>query len=55
MNCTNSNNIYSFHVGGCNFLFADGSVHFISQNITWKPLTALMTPNQGEIADPSWF
>jgi prepilin-type N-terminal cleavage/methylation domain-containing protein/prepilin-type processing-associated H-X9-DG protein len=51
MNCTNTDNFYSFHTGGCNFLFADGSVHFIGQSITWGPLAALLTRNMGEVVN----
>jgi prepilin-type N-terminal cleavage/methylation domain-containing protein/prepilin-type processing-associated H-X9-DG protein len=54
MNCTNVFNIYSFHTAGCNFLFADGSVHFITQNITWPTLAALMTPASGEVVSNNY-
>jgi prepilin-type N-terminal cleavage/methylation domain-containing protein/prepilin-type processing-associated H-X9-DG protein len=53
MNCTNSNNVYSFHNGGCNFLFADGSVHYISQTLTWVPFAAMLTANYGDIFNTS--
>jgi prepilin-type N-terminal cleavage/methylation domain-containing protein/prepilin-type processing-associated H-X9-DG protein len=53
MNCSNSYNVYSFHNGGCNFLFADGSVHFISETITWMQLAPLMTANAGEVVNSS--
>jgi prepilin-type N-terminal cleavage/methylation domain-containing protein/prepilin-type processing-associated H-X9-DG protein len=35
----------SFHPGGCNFALADGSTHFLSQNIDQKILAALTTRN----------
>ena len=33
----------SFHVGGCSFLMADGSVHFLSENISRQVLNNLAT------------
>jgi prepilin-type N-terminal cleavage/methylation domain-containing protein/prepilin-type processing-associated H-X9-DG protein len=33
----------SYHPGGCHFLFADGSVSFLSQNIDQKMLSSLTT------------
>jgi prepilin-type N-terminal cleavage/methylation domain-containing protein/prepilin-type processing-associated H-X9-DG protein len=41
--------IYSFHTGGANFLFGDGSVHFIAQSIDIRILARLVTRNGGEI------
>jgi prepilin-type processing-associated H-X9-DG protein len=44
---------WSFHSGGCNFLFADASVHFLpyaANNI----LPALATRNGGESFTPDW-
>lgn len=49
LNCNNVFNIYSGHRGGCNFLFADGSVHFISEKVPWLVLGRLMTRNNGEV------
>lgn len=48
MNCTNQQAVYSFHMGGCNFLFGDGSVRFIQQNIDVGLLAALGTRDGGE-------
>lgn len=38
----------SYHVGGCHFAMADGSVRFVSQNISFATLTSLATRNGGE-------
>jgi prepilin-type N-terminal cleavage/methylation domain-containing protein/prepilin-type processing-associated H-X9-DG protein len=50
MNCTNVNNFYSFHSGGCNFAFGDGSVRFLSTSMSWSTLGPLMTRNGNEPA-----
>jgi prepilin-type N-terminal cleavage/methylation domain-containing protein/prepilin-type processing-associated H-X9-DG protein len=42
-------NAASLHTGGCNFTFADGSVHFISQTIDKPTLFALATMAGGEV------
>jgi len=52
MNCTNRDRIFSYHSTGCNFLFADGSVHFITQNIGWVTLGSLITCQSGEVINP---
>ena len=41
---------YSFHPSGANFLFGDGSVHFLSSNINPTTYQALSTINGGEVA-----
>lgn len=33
MNCTNVEEIYSFHTSGANFCYGDGSVHFIQEDL----------------------
>jgi prepilin-type processing-associated H-X9-DG protein len=50
-NCTNDGEIYSFHPAGANCVFVDGSVHFITADISNFPLGALTTMNAGEIAE----
>jgi prepilin-type N-terminal cleavage/methylation domain-containing protein/prepilin-type processing-associated H-X9-DG protein len=42
----------SWHQGGANFVFGDGSVHFLSNSLPVATLYALATSNGGEIARP---
>jgi prepilin-type processing-associated H-X9-DG protein len=55
MNCSNRAAIYSFHPTGCNFLFADGSVHFINKSLDIWVFYALLTRRGGEILSPDDF
>jgi prepilin-type N-terminal cleavage/methylation domain-containing protein/prepilin-type processing-associated H-X9-DG protein len=50
MNCNNRDEVYSFHTGGCNFVYADGSVHYIPQIIDPDAFISLFTRNGGEPA-----
>jgi prepilin-type N-terminal cleavage/methylation domain-containing protein/prepilin-type processing-associated H-X9-DG protein len=43
MNCSNNSEVYSFHPGGANVVFADGSVHFLNSNMDLCVLAALIT------------
>jgi prepilin-type processing-associated H-X9-DG protein len=47
--------IYAFHTGGANFLFSDGSVHFINQSIDIRTLAYLVTMSAGEVIDNTTF
>ncbi len=49
INCTSNNEIYSFHPGGANALFADGSVHFLKDSLSVQIVAALITRAGGEI------
>jgi prepilin-type processing-associated H-X9-DG protein len=49
MNCTNDSEMYSFHTGGAQALLADGSVRFLSENISGRTLVGLVTLQGGEI------
>ena len=40
---------YSFHTGGLNTLFGDGSVHFVSENINTQVFASLITRALKEI------
>jgi prepilin-type N-terminal cleavage/methylation domain-containing protein/prepilin-type processing-associated H-X9-DG protein len=50
INCTNNQEVYSFHPGGANAVFADGSVRFLRADIDIRILAALVTRAGGEIA-----
>ena len=43
INCTNDNEIYSFHVGGCNFTMGDGSVRLVQESIDPEVFVSLFT------------
>ena len=49
INCENANELYSFHPTGCNFVYADGSVHFHIHNIEPETFISLFTYNGGEV------
>lgn len=49
VNCSNNNEAFSFHSGGICSVFADGSVHFINQNISILNFASLITMDGGEI------
>lgn len=48
-NCNNNNEAYSFHSGGNNTLFADGSVRFLRSTLTVAQFTAMVTMSYGEV------
>jgi prepilin-type N-terminal cleavage/methylation domain-containing protein/prepilin-type processing-associated H-X9-DG protein len=49
INCTNNQQPYSFHPGGANFLFADGSVHFLRAGLDIRVVAGLATRAGGEV------
>jgi prepilin-type N-terminal cleavage/methylation domain-containing protein/prepilin-type processing-associated H-X9-DG protein len=49
LNCSNDQEIYSFHPGGANTVFADGSVHFLKTGIDIRLLARLVTRAGGEV------
>jgi prepilin-type processing-associated H-X9-DG protein len=49
MNCTNAYEVYSFHPGGANAVFVDGSVHFVKATIEIRALARLITRAGGEV------
>jgi prepilin-type N-terminal cleavage/methylation domain-containing protein len=48
MNCTNQNEIYSFHRGGSNFLYGDAAVQFHSETIHPDVFISLFTAHAGD-------
>lgn len=49
INAINVSEAYSFHTGGAHFAFADGSVHFLSENIDTLMFVYLCTRAGGEV------
>jgi prepilin-type N-terminal cleavage/methylation domain-containing protein/prepilin-type processing-associated H-X9-DG protein len=52
INCTNDREVYSFHPGGTNAVFADGHVRSLSASMGLPTLAALVTRAGGEVASP---
>jgi prepilin-type N-terminal cleavage/methylation domain-containing protein/prepilin-type processing-associated H-X9-DG protein len=48
INCTNNNESFSFHPGGIHAVFADGSVHFLSESTPIEVYALLITRQGGE-------
>jgi prepilin-type N-terminal cleavage/methylation domain-containing protein/prepilin-type processing-associated H-X9-DG protein len=49
INCTNNREVYSFHPGGANAVYADGSVHFLQKSMSIQILADLVTRAGGEV------
>lgn len=43
VNCTNNNEVYAFHPGGANIVFADGHTEFVSEEISIQVYSAMVT------------
>jgi prepilin-type N-terminal cleavage/methylation domain-containing protein/prepilin-type processing-associated H-X9-DG protein len=52
INVNNSQGIYSFHRGGANAVFCDGSVHFLTEGLTPQVLGAIITARSGGVDTP---
>jgi prepilin-type N-terminal cleavage/methylation domain-containing protein/prepilin-type processing-associated H-X9-DG protein len=55
LNRTNDHEVYSFHTGGANTVFADGSVHFLPAGMSIRVLAALVTRAGGEVVSAADF
>lgn len=55
INCSNQPGagVYSFHSGGANMLFADGSIHFMREGMDQFVFYALLTKSGGEVLSSS--
>jgi prepilin-type N-terminal cleavage/methylation domain-containing protein len=49
VNCTNANEVYSFHPAGAQLLFGDGSVRMVCSDVEIRLLAALITIAAGEV------
>ncbi|MCG8650729.1 MAG: DUF1559 domain-containing protein [Pirellulales bacterium] len=49
VNCSNDNEVYSFHAGGAHALMADGSVRFVTESLPIEQLVALVSRNGHEV------
>ena len=47
--CSNDSEIFSFHSGGSNVLFGDGSVRFVRNGLTMNQMQALLSRAGGEV------
>jgi prepilin-type N-terminal cleavage/methylation domain-containing protein/prepilin-type processing-associated H-X9-DG protein len=54
INYTSNNEIYAWHTAGANTLFADGSVHFLTESTPAPLIIALVTRNGGEVFSPEF-
>jgi len=48
-NCSNGNEVYAFHTGGANHVFADGSVHFIRDTMSIRLFVKFVTRSGEDI------
>lgn len=48
VNCTNRNEPFALHPAGANFLFGDGSVRLVSQQVSIYVVSAMITASGGE-------
>jgi prepilin-type processing-associated H-X9-DG protein len=55
INCTNDREVYSFHTGGANAVFADGSVHFLTAGMDIRTFARLVTRAGGEVVSGGDF
>ena len=52
MNCNNYQGVYSFHPGGVNQLYGDGSVSFLNETVDIDTFLSLFTRAAGDNPGP---
>ena len=55
VNCTNNNEIYSFHPTVSNVLFCDGTVRSMRANVPLQMVSDLITRADGETINSDYF
>jgi prepilin-type N-terminal cleavage/methylation domain-containing protein/prepilin-type processing-associated H-X9-DG protein len=55
LNCTNDGEVYAFHSGGANTVFADGSVHFLNVGMDIRIMARLITRAGNEVVPADGF
>ena len=55
INCRNDREVYSFHPGGANIVFADGSVHFLNADLSIRVFARMVTRAGGEVISDGDF
>jgi prepilin-type processing-associated H-X9-DG protein len=55
LNCTNDAEVYAFHTGGANAVFADGHVRFLKVGMDVRILARLVTRAGGEVVSDGDF
>jgi prepilin-type processing-associated H-X9-DG protein len=55
LNCTNDEEVYAFHTGGANAVFADGHVQFLKAGMDLRTLARLITRAGGEVVPDADF
>jgi prepilin-type N-terminal cleavage/methylation domain-containing protein/prepilin-type processing-associated H-X9-DG protein len=55
LNCTNDGEVYAFHTGGANAVFADGAVHFLHVGMDLRIMARLITRAGGEVVPGDGF
>jgi len=52
-NCGPNDEIFSFHAGGADAVYADGSAHFLNESIAPQVMRTLVTRGEGDMTDAS--